>query len=301
MDSFARIPSDSRRTLRIVASIVVAIAAVGVSASVARADATPEKLALKALRNEQDAAVTKFKKAVAASVSTFRDAVSDVEDQLASDGDAAAAASLVFDAIVQLQTDVTGHLADAADEQANAAVAALAGLHPGVEGVYPSAFYPGDRTEICSFEDAIEDVLAKAYHKVHKRLAKSVERFADAGANLTFRVSPPRWPTRSWLSTAADSFPVHQPTIDAVLTWSDAAATGDGKMMVSGEADYWPGVADEVLVVATFFGQQPFASVTPVSGRYTSDLDDALLAEGVWLVGATQNNSLPADVSIGVR
>ncbi len=286
---------------RIAAVLALAIATVAAYPADARADGSAEKLAAKALRKDQVAAFVKFKKAVNTAEDACRADVKAIEKQLSDGAGGSESADALFQALVTMQTAMSDQLAATMDEQASAAVTALSTLDPETEGVYPNVFYPGDRTDTAGFEDAVDEQIAKTYRRLKKHLAHAVDTFDAAGVNLSFRIAPPRRPARIWFSSAFDSFPVHQPTIDLVVAWSAADATADGQIRAAGAADSWAGIADDVIVVASFLLDQPFETVTPAAGRWVADFDLATFAEGVWLVGATQNSSLPVDMTIGVR
>ena len=282
-------------------AVVAGVAAAALLAPRAVAHDEDDKAAEKKLRTGQAEVLAAFKSSLAADVRAFTADVVALEKSAAADGPAAAQA--LFVALVALQTDVTAHVKTAATGQATAAKDALAAHAPETEGAYPSALYPGDGTSTAAFENSVDSLLAKTYAGLRKRLAKTAQRIERAGTRVNFRVAPPRRPVRVWSSQIVDFLVLPAPTIDVVLAFSTAAAAGDGKLRVAGQATHFDGPVEfdsDVSATAVFNGHSADQKVVPVDGRYSADFGDSNFVEGVWLVLAAQN-LVPADASIGVR
>ncbi len=269
-------------------------------------DAAADAAAQKQLVATQTTVFATFRTSTSAAAKTFDADAAALEKLLAVSGDGAAAAQALFDALVKLQTSETSALTTAADGQAAAAKALLAGLAPATEGVYPAAFYPGQGTPTGTFEDAVDSLLAKSYAKLEKRAGAAMKRIERAGTHVALRLAAPRRPVRVWSSKGTDSFIAPHPTIDVLLAFRVASQATAGKMRAAGQAGFVPPGPlpfDGDVDCGAFFtatGASQEQKVTPADGRWKVDFADADFVPGVWLVGASQN-LVPADASIGVR
>jgi hypothetical protein len=292
---------------RVVASVALVAGACFVSGTTdARADAAADKAATNRLLAAQSAALATFRAATVSAAKTLNADLVATEKALAGSKDGAAAAQALFDALVKTQVAETTALKTAAQAQADAAKDALATLAPATEGVYPAAFYPGQGTPTAAFEDAVDAFAAKTYVGLRKRAARTMQRIEHAGTHVALRLTPPRRPRRVWNSSFTDSLLVPHPTIDVVIAFSGADASGDGKMRAAGEAGFLPPgpvpFDNDVTVDAAFTGRglTQEQKVTPADGRWSVDFGDADFVEGVWLVIASQNLGA-TDATIGVR
>jgi len=288
-----------RRALVFAAFVATTLVA---AAPHARADA--DKAAEKQLRAAQAKAFATFKSSLGVDVKAFAADVAALETKVALSSDGPTASQSLFDALVTLQTNVTAQATTAATAQATAAKDLLAALAPATEGAYPAALYPGDGTPTAAFESAVDTLLAKTYAALRKRIATTVRRIERKGTHVNFRLAPPRRPARVWSSKIVDFTILPAPTIDVIVAFSTAAAAGDGKLRVAGQAAHVDSPAipidSDVSATAVFDGRSADQKVTPSNGRYAIDFANADFVEGVWLVLASQN-LIPADASIGVR
>jgi hypothetical protein len=281
----------------------VIAAALGASLGAAPALAAgPAGQATQQLLAAQAAARTALHADLAAALAGATSAIASLETALAGTGDADAAGDALFTALQAFQVAVDAAMVKAADAPANAAKDALAALGGPLAGIYPTAFYPGDRTPTAAFEKAYTKELSKAYTKLQKRLGKTAAKFEAAGFGLTFRVAPPRpFPNRLWSENLVDFQTTIPAQIDVALAWSDVALAGDGRLRIAGGASTNEPVGlGDVTIFATSDGVNAQLDVAPEDGRFATDLAQTF-PEGVWLVIVSQSSLTGTDVSIGIR
>jgi hypothetical protein len=293
--------SPARWVTIVLASLAVAIAAAPAPA------ATPEAAATQQLAAAEKAARTGFKAALAAAQGQLATALANVELELVSAPSPTGPGDSLFDALTAFQTSVFVAKNLASNAQADAAKSALATLAPGLSGIYPDAFYPGDGTPTARFEAAIAKDAAKVYAKVSKRLAKLVAKFAAQGFALNVRLRPPvATEARSWSETLVDFITVLPPTIDLALAWSDLATLGDGQIRIAGSGTHLTGAVDNGPVLLGAFSH-PGADVfvdgqaEPTGNRWLSSFGGETFVEGVYLLVAGQQLVSGQQVSIGLR
>jgi hypothetical protein len=286
-------------------SILVLVLLAGAPAS----GATPEALAAKQLKAAEKGARQTLLASLASAQAELGSALGDVESSLATAVSPVDPGNALFDALATFQGAVFAARNLASSSQAQAARAALATLGSGLAGVYPDSFYPGDGSATAGFEKAVEKDLAKAYAKVGKRVAKTAGRFADQGFALRYRVLPPEATTaRFWSEETVDFLTVLPPTIDLVVSFSDLAVAGDGRMRAAGSGTVLAGGPIETgpLLVSAFANPGTLATVDAQvaeddGNRWSTDFAGAPFVEGAWLVTVAES-VVPGDaVSIGVR
>jgi hypothetical protein len=271
--------------------------------------ATPEALAARQLKAAEKAARQTFLAGLAAAQIQLSAAIANVELALATAVSPVDPGNALFDALATFQVAVfeARNLASAA--QAEAARTALTPLGPGLAGVYPESFYPGTGSATAAFEKAVEKDVAKAYAKMERRVAKAAGRFAGAGFSLAFRLLPPETTAaRLWSEDVVDFLTVLPPTVDLVVSFSDLAILGDGRMRAAGSGTVLAGGPIEtgpLLVSALANPSSPVSVDAQVAeddgNRWSTDFAGAPLVEGVWLVTVSES-VVPGDaLSIGVR
>lgn len=281
--------------------------AAGIAAATPAYAATPEAAAQQQLAAAEKAARTTFRAALAAAQIQLFAAVANVELALPAAASPLEPGDDLFEGLAAFQraTFVAENLASQA--QAEGAKAALEAL--GADGgIYPAAFYPGLGTPTERFETAIAKDAAKAYAKVGRRLVTLIARFEAEGFALNVRLRPPTFTdSRIWSEALVDFVTAFPPTVDLVLAWSDLAVLGDGQLRAAGTGTQLTGGPIETGPILLSAIAQPGTAVsidkqvTPVESRWTTDLDGDALLEGVYLLIASQQSVLGADVSIGVR
>ena len=287
-------------------AIVVAIVfAIGV-ASPAPA-ATPEVAAAQQLSAAEQAARTTFRAALTAAQLQVNAALGDVELAVTGAASPLEAGNELFAALEPFQRAVFVAENLASNARAEAAKAALATLGANLAGIYPEAFYPGLGTPRERFEAAIAKDAAKAYAKLAKRIGKVIARFAAQGFALNVRLRTPAYTaSRTWSETTVDFILALPPTVDLAVVWSGLATLGEGQLRASGSGFQLTGPVEtgpiEVLVLAhpgvdVVIDRQ----VVPVDGRWSTDLDGDALAEGVYVVAASQGLTQGDAFAIGLR
>jgi hypothetical protein len=288
-----------RWTLRASAMLLLLCAA-----PAARA-ATPEQLAAKQLAAAEKAARTTLRAALAAAQADVLAAIAGVEATLAGAATPTAPGDALFAALVDFQIAVFEAQNVASNAQAQAARAALASLGVPLAGIYPDAFYPGDGTPTARFERAVAADVAKGHAKVGKRVAKLAARFAARGFSLRFRLVPPLATTaQNWSEDQTDFFTTLPPTVDLVLTFGELAVPNDAQLRAAGSGSVVEIVGTGPVHLSAFANPGSFTSVevdvaTPVGNRWSHAVADPI-AEGTWILTASQGVTPSAAISLGV-
>lgn len=211
-------------------------------------------------------------------------------------------AMTMFDELESFQSDIQVLVGDLTIPVAQGASAAMKLLDDaGIAFTdYPEGFAYGEPGPLTDLRDDVAKFLRKRYDKLGKTLRGLATQFEKkAGVLVVTRLSPPAVVNEAVLNLAGTGVvsAAVALTIDVVVGASDAAATGDGRILLSGAA--LPNGSVSIRRYAS--GSATTSMVTADSGgRWTSSVSG--LAEGAYAFRASTDDLVHAmHAAIGVR
>ena len=182
----------------------------------------------------------------------------------------------------------------------------VAGPNGDLHGVLPEGFQSGSGGELDALRTGMCQTLQKSYATLGKRLVKTAKLMEGAGVHMNVRLAPPCMGHDAAVNQSApQEFTSWPPlSVDTVLAASLQTVTGDGFLVVSGSADPAKGkvtvtLKSEPLVAGGAPVVKTFDVTLIVQYRWKLEVPD--LAEGNWVISATQGTNAPlVTASIGM-